>query len=136
MLKPDCVYEPVYLHPISACEFQKQACPSALSFHDVSGRLLQHFESSLEMLSCSVESLENGQNAAYMRRLDDTPFVESCFGHVFFFYHPFSNFYWSNDGLGKRLGIFLLNQRLYPRPIDIFRRRVVLFIFMKDNSPM
>ena len=103
------MYEPVYLHPISACEFQKQACPSALSFRDVSGRLLQHFEPSLEMLSYSVESLESGQNAIYMRMLDNTPFVKSRFGHVFLFYCPFSNFYWSNNGLGKRLGIFLLD---------------------------
>ena len=60
-----CIYEPVYLHPISAYEFQKQACPSVLSFRDVSGRLLQHFESSLGMLSYSVESLESAQNAIY-----------------------------------------------------------------------
>jgi hypothetical protein len=101
MAKSGCarIYEPAYLHPISAYEFRKQACPSALSFRDVSGRLLQHFESSLEMLSYSVESLESGQNARYMRILDNTPFVKSRFGHVFFFYCPFSNFYWSNNGL-------------------------------------
>lgn len=58
-----CIYEPAYPRPISAYEFQKQACPSARSFRDVGGRLLQHFESSLEMLSYSVESLESGQNA-------------------------------------------------------------------------
>jgi hypothetical protein len=62
-----CIYEPVYLHPISAYEFQRQACPLALSFRDVSGRLLQHFEPSLEMLPYSVESLESGQNAIYIR---------------------------------------------------------------------
>ena len=68
MVKSDyvCIYEPVYLHPISAYEFQKQACPLELSFRDVSGRLLQHFESSLEMQSYSVESLESGQNAIYI----------------------------------------------------------------------
>ena len=68
MVKSDwvCIYEPVCLHPISAYEFQKQACPSAPSFRDVSGRQLQHFESSLEMLSYSVESLESGQNAIYI----------------------------------------------------------------------
>ena len=130
------VYELVYLHPISAYEFQRQACPLAPFSRDVSGQLLQHFESCLGMLSYSVGSLKSSQDAINTRRLDNTPFVKPRFGHVFFFYCPFSNFNWSNNGFGKRLGIFLLYQRLYPRPIDIFRRRVVLFVFMKDDSPM
>ena len=79
---------------------------------------------------------KRSERDVYKRMLDSTPFVKPRFGHVFFFYCPLPNFDWSNYGFGERLGIFFLNQRLYPRPIDIFRWRVVLFIFVKNDSLM
>ena len=129
MLKPDCVcvYEPVYLHPISACEFQKQACPSALAFHDATATF-RIISGNAVMFSRKLR--KRSERGIYMRRLDDTPFVECVSGMFFSSAIHFLIF------IGAIMGIFLLNQRLYPRPIDIFRRRVVLFILMKDNSPM
>ena len=68
--------------------------------------------------------------------IEEETLVKSRLWHVLLFHDPFPRFYRSDNGLGKRLSVFLLDEGLDVLTIHVGCGWVVLLVFVKDYGVM
>lgn len=62
--------------------------------------------------------------------IEEKAFVKSGLWHILLFHDPFPGLYRSDNWLGERLGIFLLDESFDILTIHVGRGWVILFIFV------